>query len=187
MWTAEDLERDPVELLTPYAESVASLSRSQRYEDAAQVRDEAERVRHLIVRHRLVESIRRAERTVLLVDGEGTVELDGGILVETGSLFVEGGALDPAFAANADGHQNERIIVAQWLRANPDKIRVLECAGAEGLAMPVDRIPKLGELCAPYASLASVTTGSVTAEAEMVGLEVVGPKVAGSEMAGSDA
>ena len=105
---------------------------SQRYEDAARVRDEAERVRHLIVRHRLVESLRRAGRTVLLVDGEGTVELDGGLLVETGSLFDDGGGLDPAFTISADGHDNERIIVAQWLRANADRVRVLEAAGRRG-------------------------------------------------------
>ena len=163
-WTAEDLACDPVELLTPFAESVTSLSRMQRYEDAARIRDEAERVRHLIVRHRLVESLRRAERTVLLVDGEGTIELEGGLLVETGSLFDDGGGLDPAFAISADGHQNERIIVAQWLRANPDKVRVLECDGAEGIAMPADRVPRLGELCAAHAAVVSATAGPLVAE-----------------------
>ena len=163
-WTAEDLACDPVELLTPFAESVTSLSRMQRYEDAARIRDEAERVRHLIVRHRLVESLRRAERTVLLVDGEGRVELEGGLLVETGSLFDDGGGLDPAFAISADGHQNERIIVAQWLRANPDKVRVLECDGAEGMAMPADRVPRLGELCAAHAAVVSATAGPLVAE-----------------------
>jgi hypothetical protein len=184
-WTAEDLAGDPVELLAPFAESVASLSRLQRYEDAARIRDEAERVRHLIVRHRLVESLRRAERTVLLIDGEGTVELDGGLLVETGSLFDNGGGLDPAFAISADGHQNERIIVAQWLRANPYKVRVLECAGAEGIAMPADRVPRLGELCAAYSTVASATTGPEVAGAEVTGAQVAGTEVAGAEVTGA--
>ena len=152
-WTDEELAGDPFELLEPFAEKVASLARLQRYEDAARVRDEAERVRHLLVRHRLVESLRRAERTVLLIDGEGTVELDCGLLVETGSLFCDGGGLDPAFAVSADGHDNERIIVAHWLRAHADKVRVLDSAGSEGLAMPADRIPKLGELWAAFASV----------------------------------
>jgi hypothetical protein len=181
-WTADDLACDPVELLTPFAQQVASLSQMQRYEDAARIRDEADRVRHLIVRHRLVESLRRAERTVLMVDGEGTVELNGGLLVETGSLFDDGGHLDPAFAVSADGHQNERIIVAQWLRANPDKVRVLECAGAEGVAMPANRVPRLGELCAAYASVASATPGSAMPEPE---LAESAPWVAGSSVAGS--
>jgi hypothetical protein len=139
-------------LLGPFAEKVASLSRLQRYEDAAHVRDEAERVRHLLIRHRLVESLRRAGRTVLLVDGEGTVELAEGLLVETGSLSGGDGGLDPAFAVSADGHDNERIIVAQWLRAHADKVRVLESDGTEGLSLPADRIPRLGELCAALAS-----------------------------------
>ena len=154
-WTVEDLATDPAELLAPFAEQVASLSRLQRYEDAARVRDEAEHVRHLLVRHRLVESLRRAGRTVLLVDGEGTVELDGGLLVETGSLFEDGGGLDPAFTISADCHDNERIIVAQWLRAHADKVRVLESAGPEGMALPSDRIPKLGELCAAVTAVAA--------------------------------
>jgi DNA polymerase III subunit epsilon len=153
-WTAQDLAVDPAELLAPFAEQLATLSRLRRYEDAARVRDEAEHVLHLLVRHRMVESLRRAGRTVLLVDGEGTVELDDGLLVETGSLFEDGGSLDPAFTISADGHDNERIIVAQWLRAHADKVRVLESAGPDGMALPSDRIPELGELCA------AVTAGS---------------------------
>ena len=151
-WTTDDLAGDPAELLGPFAEKVASLSRLQRYEDAAHVRDEAERVRHLLIRHRLVESLRRAGRTVLLVDGEGTVELAEGLLVQTGSLFGGDEGLDPAFAVSADGHDNERIIVAQWLRVHADKVRVLESDGTEGLSLPADRIPRLGELCAALAS-----------------------------------
>ena len=172
-WSADDLEGDPVALLTSYAERVATFARSQRYEDAARVRDEAERLRHLLGRHRRVESLRRAGRVVLHVEGEGTVELDGGLLVEAASLFDDGagvteGGLDPAFAVTADGHDKERIIVAQWLKFNADKVRVLE-AGldgcAEGMAMRADRIPRLSELCGPLRSLpepvaASDTVGS---------------------------
>ena len=79
-WSAEDLAGDPTALLAPYAERVAELSRSPRYEDAARVRDEAERLRHLVVRHRSVESLRRAGRLVLDIEGEGTVELEDGLL-----------------------------------------------------------------------------------------------------------
>ncbi|HEY4927764.1 MAG TPA: exonuclease domain-containing protein [Acidimicrobiales bacterium] len=164
IWTAEDLAEDPGELLAPMAQRVTSLSKLQRYEDAARARDEAERVRHLLVRHRLVESLRRADRTVLLVEGEGTVELDGGLVVETGSLFGDGHGhgdrQDPAFAISADGHDNERIIVAQWLRANADKVRVLESAGPEGMAMPADRIPRLSELCAALTAVTAESTAT---------------------------
>ena len=161
-WSAEDLERDPRELLAPYADQVTALARSERYEDAARVRDDAERVRHLLGRHRRVESLRRAGRIVLLVEGEGTVELNGGLLIETGSLFsqIDGasGTTDPAFAVTADGHENERIIVAQWLKAHADQVRVLEVEGTddtEGMSMPADRIPRLTELCTAIASPAN--------------------------------
>ena len=158
-WTTDDLAGDPAELLTPFAREVSTLARSRRYEEAARVRDEAERLRLLLGRHRRVESLRRAGRVVLHVAGEGTVELDGGLLIEAASLFGVGGpdapadGLDPAFTATADGHQRERVIVAQWLRFNADKVRVLEADGAEGMSMRADRIPKLHELCGSLRSL----------------------------------
>ncbi len=158
-WTPEDLAGDPVELLLPFAERVVELSQLQRYEDAARVRDDAERLRHLVVRHRSVESLRRAGRLVLHVEGEGAVELDDGLLVENGTLFddasvrppVHRGGPDPGVVVAADGHDNERFIVAQWLRANADKVRVLACDGVHGVSEPADRVPTLGELCAGVA------------------------------------
>ena len=158
-WTPEDLTGDPAELLAPYAERVVALSQVQRYEDAARVRDEAERLRHLVVRHRSVESLRRAGRLVLHVEGEGTVELDDGLLIGQATLFddVTGGpatrtvGLDPVFTLTADGHENERLIVAQWLRANADKVRVVACDSGHGVSEPADRVPTLGELCAELA------------------------------------
>jgi DNA polymerase-3 subunit epsilon len=155
--TTEQLEGDPAALLGPLAERVTALSINQRYEDAARVRDEAERLRHLMTRHRRVESLRRAGRMDLVVDGEGMVTLDCGLLVETASLFGPDGefvtATDPAFTLSADGHDNERLIVAQWLRAHPDKARVVNVEGTDGLAMPADRIPRLTELCGAVASV----------------------------------
>jgi DNA polymerase III epsilon subunit family exonuclease len=150
-WSAEQLDGDPVELLAPFAARVTAFARSQRYEDAARVRDEAERLRQLMERHRRVASITNAGQVVLLVEDEGTVELDGGLLVETASLFDaegDGGGLDPAFTVSSDGHANERVLVAQWLDTHADKVRVLRADSSEGLAMRADRIPKLSELCA---------------------------------------
>ena len=122
------------------------------------MRDEAERLRRLLVRHRLVGSLREAGRMVLHVEGEGAVHLDGGLLVETGTPFdaPDGGGSPGTSDAPAagvpgaagDGHENERITVALWLRANAVRVRVLEVEGEVGLALPADRIPTLGELCA---------------------------------------
>jgi len=172
-WTPEELSVDPVRLLGPYATRVAELAAEQRYEEAATVRDDAERLRHLVVRQRSVESLRRAGRLLLAVDGEGTVEIVDGLLVEHGTLFDGRSTTSPpdgvgpdrvsvgaALAGTADGHDNERRIVAQWLRANPDKVRVVACDGPEGadghpgggqpdgIAEPAVRVPTLAELCA---------------------------------------
>jgi DNA polymerase III epsilon subunit family exonuclease len=162
--TVAQLEGDPAALLAPLAEQVVALAKGQRYEEAAAARDEAGRLRHLIERHRRVESLRRAGVVVLHIEGEGTVELDGGLLVEAATLFDDGSpgtrppsgapadaraaVLDPAFALTADGHDNERRIVAQWLAAHPERVRILQAGTGrtDGLAVPAVRIPELGEL-----------------------------------------
>jgi len=161
-WTPDELDGNPVELLAPLAGELTLLSGQQRYEEAALVRDEAERLRHLLGRHRRVESLRRAGRVVLLIDGEGTVELDGGLLAESGAMFgpeaAIHSAMDSATAMTRDGHDDERIVVAQWLRANAERVRILEVESKLGLSMPAVRIPGLTDLCgSPAAS--GATTG----------------------------
>jgi DNA polymerase-3 subunit epsilon len=154
-WTPDQLAGDPTALLMPMATEVTRLARLQWYEDAARVRDEVDRLRHLMGQQRRVESLRQAGRVVLLVDGEGSVELDGGLLAESDTLFGSeagrvGGPVsghDNAFSMTKDGHEHERIIVAQWLHAHPDRVRVLEVESAQGISLPADRIPHLGDLC----------------------------------------
>jgi hypothetical protein len=139
------------------AEEVARLAQRQLYEDAALVRDEADRLRHLMGQHRRVESLREAGRVVLFVDGEGPVELDGGLLTESGTMFGSGGGsssgsssgADSVLTMTKDGHEHERIIVAQWLHAHPERVRVLEVESADGISMPINRIPRLTDLCGP--------------------------------------
>ena len=158
------------------AQQVTHLAGQQWYEEAARVRDEADRLRHLISQYRRVESLRRAGRVVLLVDGEGPVELEGGLLAGRGTMpgaaGVGGGGVsggqssetgppdgaNPALTLTNDGHEQERIIVAQWLHAHPDRVRVLEVEMADGISMPADRIPRLTELCGPSPASESVTS-----------------------------
>lgn len=153
-WRFDELGNDPVELLAPMAAELSSLAAQQRYEEAAAVRDEAERLRHLMGRHRRVSALRDAGRLVLLVDGDGVVELAGGLVAETRTLFDRpadsggaGSGGDPDRAAGTgDGHEDERVIVAQWLHANAEKVRVLDVESPSGLSMPAARIPQLAEL-----------------------------------------
>jgi DNA polymerase III epsilon subunit family exonuclease len=154
---------EPTALLRPLAEAVARLSEDQRYEEAAQTRDDADRLRRLLVRRRRVESLQRAGKVVLsfgergvgaLDQGAVAIELDGGLLVAggIGGIGVDPPApsgwagLDPSVWTTGDGHDDERGIVARWIHANAGTIRVAEVGSDTGLWMPADRIPDLRDL-----------------------------------------
>lgn len=145
-WTGEELSADPRELLLPYARQVAALAGSQRFEEAAGARDEAERLRHLIDRHRRVTALRQAGRLTLLVENEGALTFTEGLLTETDSLFSPEVSMDPAFTMTRDDHENERLIVAQWIKAHPESLRILDVESPAGLVSPGQRIPELSEL-----------------------------------------
>jgi excinuclease UvrABC nuclease subunit len=125
---------------------LAELSRQQRFEEAASVRDEAEGLRHVLARHRQAESLRRAGLVVLAIDGEGTVALDGGLLVEGGETSGSELAPDSGWAAPGDDGHGERTIVAQWLMAHAGQVRILEVESPLGMALPAHRIPQLEEV-----------------------------------------
>ena len=145
-WSNDDLSMNPTDLLSPLVESLVALSQQQQYEEAAVVRDEVERLRRLLAGHRHVVSLRASGRMVLAIEGEGTVEIDDGLLVGHGGL-PDGqpslpGQEDPA----QDGHDDERRIIAQWLNANSERVRIMEVDRDQGMCLPSDRIPTLVEL-----------------------------------------
>jgi hypothetical protein len=127
------------------ADALRQLSEQHRYEEAAAVRDEAEQLQRLMVRQRQVETLRESGRVELSIDGGTSIELDGGLLVGGGPA-----ASDPGLALTADGHEHERIIVAQWLAANPERVRILSVGSPAGWALAVGRIPSLSELCTQH-------------------------------------
>jgi hypothetical protein len=150
-WSVDQLADELSHLLGVLGAELSELSREQRYEEAAWLRDEADELRHLLARHRLEESLRAAGRVALLIDGEESVTLDDGMLVDGGGTYnripldpVPTGALG---VGHGDDHRAERAIVAQWLIANADRVRILEVASPLGLSLPADRIPRLSELC----------------------------------------
>ncbi len=163
-WSREELAGDPVALLGPLAGSISELSARQEYEAAASVRDEAETVRRLLARHRLVESLRSAGPMVVTVDGGGPLRLEGGLLVDPSLAISPDG---PPMGASDNGHDQERAIVAQWLTAHAERVRILSvgapdgaswCAAqvpasvavtSDGWCTPAQRIPGLAELCEP--------------------------------------
>jgi DNA polymerase-3 subunit epsilon len=144
--SGEEHDGDPMALLAPLCRRLAELSRQQRFEEAASVRDEAEGLRHVLARHRQAESLRRAGLVVLAIDGEGTVALDGGLLVEGGETSGSELAPDSGWAAPGDDGHGERAIVAQWLMAHAGQVRILEVESPLGMALPAHRIPQLEEV-----------------------------------------
>jgi len=141
VWTAEELSADPVELLTPMAEQVRALADQQRYEEAGALRDEAERLRRQLDRHRRVESLRAAGRVTLAVEGDGEVILERGVWVGGRS------DTDPPPARCDEHHDHERAVVAQWLGTHSGSVRIVHVESPAGMAMPARRIPELTELC----------------------------------------
>ncbi|HVB94481.1 MAG TPA: exonuclease domain-containing protein [Acidimicrobiales bacterium] len=160
-WSPEELAGDPTALLGPLAVAVCELSDQQRYEEAAIARDEAERLRQLLVGHRRVESLRAGGRVTLSIEGEGVVQLDRGVVADSGVLFDTAERPSPRppnddryrSAMAADGHDNERTIVAQWLAAHADRVTIIDVESPGGLSMPAVRVPTLSELCGPRAGL----------------------------------
>jgi DNA polymerase III epsilon subunit family exonuclease len=158
VWTPEQLAADPVGLLAPMAEAVCRLAGEQRYEEAAAVRDEADRLRAQLERHRRVASLRAAGRVVLAVEGEGDVVLDGGLWVGSGLEGSGGerddsnGGLDQERDDSNGGLDQERAIVAQWLAAHAGMVRILEVESPSGMVSPACRIPALAELTGQYAA-----------------------------------
>ncbi len=171
-WSDEALAGDPGELLRPMAEEMAVLAAAQRFEEAAEIRDQAEQLRRLLIRRRRIESLREAGRTVLQIEGDGIVVLEGGILVEDGTPFEDPILRDVAIAhqgcgvgvgavgasetaerpgartgTKPVGHPDdlERMIVAQWLHRNAGRVRIVEVERPTMLSMPADRIPTVRE------------------------------------------
>ncbi len=152
-WTPEELAADPVGLLGPLAETVAALARQQRYEEAAVARDDAEALRSLMARHRRVASLQSAGRVVLAVEGEGEIVLDEGVWIgDTPPNDVD--RPGPA-GLGGDGSDQEPAIVAQWLAAHPERVRLLHVGSPTGLATSAQRIPTVAELTGPCGTGAS--------------------------------
>lgn len=149
-WTDADLDMDPYHLLAPMAERLTELSNEQRFEEAATIRDEAERLRQLLVTHRNVKSLSEAGRVTLMIDGEHPVELDRGLLLYRRKALVTGSAdHDRGCTVSVDSasRDNERMIVANWIAENSARVRILEVESDVGLSVPSGPVPVLAELC----------------------------------------
>jgi DNA polymerase-3 subunit epsilon len=149
----DTLTRDPARLLQPLEERIEMLAASERYEEAADVRDRAESLAGALRRTRRFDLLRRAGRVRVSI-GSAWAELDRGLLVacgadgETGSLWDEGLAVE-APTRIPDGatrlpvpHRDEAdelLTIASWLERNAAKVTLDEVSGV--FVEPLPRIP----------------------------------------------
>jgi DNA polymerase-3 subunit epsilon len=149
----ETLTRDPGQLLSPLEERIEALAASERYEEAADVRDRAEALAGALRRTRRFDLLRRAGRVRVSI-GDAWAELDRGLLVacgaegETAPLWLDGLTIDPPVPAPADSdplpvpHRDEAdelLTIASWLDRNASKVRLDAVSGV--LVEPLPRIP----------------------------------------------
>jgi DNA polymerase-3 subunit epsilon len=141
------LLHEPALLLEPLQDRMQALARSERFEEAADVRDRTAALASALFRQRRTEQLRRSG-TVELDLGDGSrVELDGGRLLRAWSLGEL--ALDvacgppPACTTSwvpAD-LADELVCVASWLDKNARKVRLVHCDGT--LASRLPAVPEL--------------------------------------------
>jgi DNA polymerase III subunit epsilon len=144
-----------------------ALAERERFEEAADMRDRAAALAGTLRRQRRIDAVRRAGRLVVEVDGNGGVELAGGLLVrawgrqpgDTAQLALTAAAApadDPVPGAPLPRHLADEVAaVAAWLDANAGRARIVSCDGELASALPL--LPRF-EPAATGPTVAALTT-----------------------------
>ncbi|HWI02312.1 MAG TPA: exonuclease domain-containing protein, partial [Acidimicrobiales bacterium] len=137
------LTGDPSILLDPLRARMAALAATERYEEAADMRDRAAALSRALTRQRQFDALRRAGRVVIEVadDVPRRVVLRSGRLVtETDQLSLEPDG-DPGPDLPLPRHLvDELTCVVSWLDAEARSVRLLHCE--EPWSVPVARLPR---------------------------------------------
>ncbi len=147
------LLHEPALLLGPLEAKMHALAAEERFEEAADMRDRAAALAHALRRQERFDTLRRAGRVVMEVDGSSRAELLRGRLLRTWTVTKHGIAavplpldLDPsapdALEAPAPGDASapgaplpkaladELACVAQWIDRYGHRIRVIHADGS---------------------------------------------------------
>ncbi len=143
---------DPATLFDPLEARMRDLADAERFEEAADVRDRAAALARALTRHRRLDSLRRAGRVELDVDGRRVV-LTGGRLSATGGTNASLALFDadnPPDAAAPESDVagaplpchlvDEVSCVAAWLDAEGRTARLVSCEGP--WASPLPALPR---------------------------------------------
>jgi len=127
---------DPGILFEPLEARMRDLASAERFEEAADVRDRASALARALTRHRRLDSLRRAGRVELDVDGARVV-LAGGRLSPSGPLALfdadQGPEPEPAVDPGTPLPRHlvdEVACVAAWLDAEGRSARLVSCEGS---------------------------------------------------------
>ncbi len=132
---------DPGILFEPLEARMRDLASAERFEEAADVRDRASALARALTRHRRLDSLRRAGRVELDVDGSRVV-LAGGRLSPSGPLALFDADREPEAMVDADSPLPRHLVdevacVAAWLDAEGRSARLVSCEGPWMSALPV--------------------------------------------------
>ncbi len=167
----DTLERDPARLLAPLDERIEMLASTERFEEAADVRDRAEALSGALRRSRRFDLLRRAGEVRISI-GSAWAELDRGLLVacgaegETASLWGDELAVGaptpiPAGATRLPvprrDEADELLTIVAWLERNAGKVRLESVGGV--LVEPLPRIPTYAPQDSSSAGRATERTG----------------------------
>ena len=159
------LTHDPAALLEPLAEKMAALARSERYEEAADVRDRAAALAKALARQRRLDALRRSGRVLVELPGTGGLELADGRFVRAwadreddgpGATLALPFPVPTAAPTGPDAarvispgpgialgeplpreHADELLCVARWLDAKAGRLRLVHCGEGLSSALPV--------------------------------------------------
>jgi DNA polymerase-3 subunit epsilon len=166
---ARALSGDPAVVTDRLTERMSQLAATQRFEEAAMVRDRLSALLGAIRRHQLVAALRTAERCVVR-RGDTTWVIDNARLIDTSMSGEVGRALpvDPPVAPTAgqpvDRRQiDEALCLAKYFDKHAGRIEVVECSGEWSFPVAAsDDLPRLTNLGAQALDRSTGSVSSVT-------------------------
>jgi DNA polymerase III subunit epsilon len=141
------LQFDPTPLLDRLAARMHDLAATERFEEAADVRDRAAALSRTLSRQQQWSSLRRAERLVLDLGADRHAVLERGRLT---SCFSAHDDMLPLWSGHTDDtgdgrspvrvdEADELSVIASWLQAQSAKVRIVDVTGE--LSFPIIRLP----------------------------------------------